>query len=75
MAEPNHLMDAWYKFVADCNRDSGYASSWDAGIARSELEESWKRECPGLEVPQVLWSPQTGKYELTDYNVPKNAQL
>ena len=45
------------------------------GLARRELAEWWERECPGLHVPQVLWSHKTGKYELTDYNVPKNARL
>lgn len=75
MAEPNHLMDAWDKLVADCNRDPCYAGSWAGGLARRELAEWWERECPGLDVPQVLWSHKTGKYELTDYNVPKNARL
>ena len=56
MAEPNHLMDAWDKLVADCNRDPCYAGSWAGGLARRELEEWWERECPGLHVPQVLWS-------------------
>jgi hypothetical protein len=61
----------WFKFVADCNNDGGYAHSYGAALTRSELETTWRSECPGLEVPSVLWSSASGKYELTGLNVPK----
>lgn len=61
----------WFKFVADCNNDSGYANSHAAGIARSALEDEWARECPGLDLPEVLWSNSSVRYELTGLSVPK----
>ena len=57
--------------MANCNRDPGYPGSWAAGIDRGELTERWTRERPELEVPQVMFSDVSGKYELTEYNLPK----
>lgn len=65
------VTQGWFKFVADCNNDSGYANSQTAGEARSALETEWRRECPGLDLPAVLWSNSSGRYELTGLSVPK----
>lgn len=61
----------WFKFVDDCNRDSGYANSQNAAEVRSALEEEWRLECPGLELPEVRWSNGAGRYELTGLSDPK----
>lgn len=68
---PEDVMQCWYKFVSDCNKDSGYASSYTAGLERSNLEAMWREKCPGLNLPAVLWSEDSGCYELTGFNVPK----
>ncbi len=67
----NEITEGWFKFAADCNRDSGYPGSHQAGLDRSKLAEQWQSECPGLEVPQVLLSNETGKYELVGLSIPK----
>lgn len=58
------VVNGWLKFVTDANKDSGYAHSHQGGLDRSALEDRWRRECPGLEMPVVQWSNETGRYEL-----------
>lgn len=65
------VTSGWFKFVADCNNDGEYANSQAAGEAHSALEAQWREECPGLELPTVLWSNASGRYELTGLSVPK----
>lgn len=61
----------WFKFVNDLNTVTGYPNSHAASMDRTELEERWKRECPGLELPQEIWSSEAGRYELHDLSRPK----
>lgn len=68
------VTQGWLKFAADCNSDGGYPHSQTASEDRSRLEEEWRRECPGLEVPSVLWSNSSGRYELVGLNVPKHEE-
>lgn len=63
----------WHRFATDCNKDAGYPNSHQAGVDRVALEEAWRRECPGLQVPQVLWSPEAGCYEASGFNTPIRA--
>lgn len=65
------ITDAWFKFAEQCNADPGYPQSHQASLDRGELEERSDRECPGLELPQVLWSNPLGRYELTGLSVAK----
>ncbi len=59
----------WHRFAADCNKDSGYPNSHQAAMDRSALEEAWRHECPGLQVPQVLPTPD-GRYEVSGFSTP-----
>lgn len=63
----------WYRFVENCNnpKDPSYPDSHVASLDRTELEERWKKECPGLEVPVVYFSHESGKHELRDLSRPK----
>ena len=67
----DELVKGWYKFAADCNKDSGFANSNQAGLERGDLEEAWLIQCPGLEIPQVLFSNEQGKYVVNGLSVPK----
>lgn len=69
--QDDDITAGWFKFVADANKDSGYPHSHAAVTERSALEERWKRECAGLEVPEVLWSNESGRYEIRGLSVPK----
>ncbi len=66
----NDVLSGWDKFAADCNRDAGYAHSYAAGLVMTELKEAWRINCPGLQVPEVLWVNASGKYELVGTNIP-----
>jgi hypothetical protein len=61
----------WFKFVDKINRDPGYAQSHQADLDRTELEETWRRECPGLELPQIQWSGERSRQELTGLSRPR----
>lgn len=54
----------YQKFADNCNKDSGYPNSYQAGLERGELEDEWKRKYPELAVPKVEWSQKNGKYEV-----------
>lgn len=61
----------WFKYVNDLNTIEGYPNSHAASLDHTELEERWKRECPGLELPQGIWSNEAERYELHDLSRPK----
>ena len=65
------VVDGWFKFLADCRRDSGYPHSQQASLNMGALTERWEKECPGLEVPSAVWSNAEGRYVLTNLNVSK----
>lgn len=56
------IIAGWYKLAADYSKDHGYIYGHEAALERGELEERWKRMCPGLELPQVLWDDKAGRY-------------
>ena len=62
----------WHRFAADCNKDSGYPGSHQAAMDRCALEKAWHRECPGLEVPQVM-QLQDGRNEASGFSTPRRA--
>jgi hypothetical protein len=65
------IVHGWFKFLADCRRDSGYANSHQAGLDMGALRDRWAQECPGLETPSVIRSNDEGRYALTNLSEPK----
>jgi hypothetical protein len=61
----------WYQYATNCNAISGYTQTEEADRERTALENDWRRECPGLKIPSVAWSSDSGRFELTGLAVPK----
>ena len=61
MTKAQHF-DAWQKFAHDCNKDSGYPHSYQAGIDKSDLQDAWSQDFPEESCPSVQWNNDVGRY-------------